>query len=79
MENKSQDDEASTPGTEHWGWFKNLFRSVNKTASKFELVILLKPTIVKSNFNWNKNIKEASGVVKEMKKDFSYSIAKGQD
>jgi len=79
MENRSEDDEASTPGTEHWSWFKNLFRSVNKTASKYELVILLKPTIIKNNYNWNKNIKEASGVFKDMKRDFTYDIAKGQD
>jgi MSHA biogenesis protein MshL len=76
MENKSQDDTASTPGTEGWGWMKHLFGSSQKTATKYELVILLKPTIIKNNYNWNKNIKEALGAVNDMKNEFGYKIKK---
>lgn len=76
MQSQSSDYTASTPGTEHLGIFKNLFRSTNKSAQKFELVILLRPVVTGSNYNWTPSLQREAEKIKDMKGDFSYSIVK---
>jgi type II secretory pathway component GspD/PulD (secretin) len=37
----------------------NLFKNINKQVSKNELVILLKPTIIRSDENWKDDIRDS--------------------
>lgn len=75
MQSNASQYGASTPGTEHLGFFSSLFKSNNKTSSKFELVILLRPVVANTNYNWNKNLQEVAERFKNMKSsDFRYRV-----
>jgi MSHA biogenesis protein MshL len=76
MHNQTNSDEASTPGTENWGFVSGLFKSAHKTAHKFELVILLRPIVTNANYNWNRALKEETQRYNSMKGDFRYDIVK---
>lgn len=76
MENSSTDYTASTPGTEHLGTLSNLFKSTNKNASKFELVILLRPIVTRPSYDWNKNIRDTAKEFRSTTVPFSYNIVK---
>lgn len=79
IENNSSQYGASTPGTERLGLFSALFKSVNKKANRFELVILLRPVVVDSHYDWNKNLQEAAERFKSTKgDDFRYLVEKSK-
>jgi len=75
MQSSSSDYGARTPGTERLGIFSGLFKSVNKSASKLELVILLRPVLVGAKYNWNGVLQEEAARVKDMQRsDFQYKL-----
>lgn len=77
MASKDAQYGASTPGTEHLGFFSALFKSTNKSSTKLELVILLRPVVVNASYNWNQNLQNLANRFKSMKgEDFRYQIVK---
>lgn len=74
MQNNSNSTEARTPGTEHLGPLSGLFKSSNKSATKFELVILLRPTVTGVNYNWNKELHREADKYRSMRGEFRYTI-----
>ncbi len=59
MRSASLSDNSQIPGAGDVPILGNLFRHTNRSTSKRELVILLKPTVVKSGDNWSQNILES--------------------
>ena len=56
MRSASIADDAQIPGVGEIPVVGNLFRHTNRSFSKRELIILLKPTVVKGNEAWSQNI-----------------------
>jgi MSHA biogenesis protein MshL len=77
MQNKNANYDASTPGTEKLGPFSNLFKSTNKSGSKLELVILLRPIVVDPRYNWTKALRDEAAKFKTTQSDYRYQIVKG--
>lgn len=59
MRSASLSDNSQIPGAGDVPILGTLFRHTNRSTSKRELVILLKPTVVKSGDNWSQNILES--------------------
>ncbi len=59
MRSDSLSDNSQVPGAGDVPVLGNLFRYTNRSTSKRELVILLKPTVVKSSDTWSQNILES--------------------
>ena len=59
MRSASISDDSQIPGVGEIPVVGNLFRHTNRSISKRELIILLKPTVVKSNEAWSQNILES--------------------
>ena len=59
MRSASISDDSQIPGVGEIPVVGNLFRHTNRSFSKRELIILLKPTVVKSNEAWSQNILES--------------------
>jgi len=59
MRSASLSDNSQIPGAGDVPILGNLFRHTNRSTSKRELVILLKPTVVKSGDTWSQNILES--------------------
>lgn len=72
MENKSTDYGGGTPIISDIPGAGPLVSDQNKTSSKFELVILLKATVVKDG-TWTVNLKKTAEEFEETKGNFSYS------
>jgi MSHA biogenesis protein MshL len=43
-------------------------RNTDRRVTKRELVILLKPTVVQSDLNWDQDLRETRGRMEQMKK-----------
>jgi len=56
MRSSSSDSNSQVPGAGDAPLLGNLFRRSNRSVSKSELVILLKPTVVKSAETWSQNL-----------------------
>ena len=59
MRSSSTSDNSQIPGVGEVPVVGNLFRHTNRSISKRELIILLKPTVVKGNEAWSQNILES--------------------
>jgi len=59
MQNAVQNKEASVPVLGDIPLIGGLFRHTQKVSKKSELVILVKPTIVETNHDWNDQIRES--------------------
>ena len=59
MRSASISDDSQIPGVGEIPVVGNLFRHTNRSFSKRELIILLKPTVVKGNEAWSQNILES--------------------
>ena len=59
MRSASISDDSQIPGVGEVPVVGNLFRHTNRSISKRELIILLKPTVVKGNEAWSQNILES--------------------
>jgi MSHA biogenesis protein MshL len=67
MQNISSDDDAGVPGVSDVPVVGNLFKQKRKINSRSELVILLKPIVVKANEDWSSYIKDSAGRIDKLK------------
>ncbi|MCK4870652.1 MAG: pilus (MSHA type) biogenesis protein MshL [Gammaproteobacteria bacterium] len=73
MEDASADYQTSAPGADQLPGIKNLFKSPNKSSGKFELVILLKATVVGSKTWLNALHKESQRFHSLPRGEFAYT------
>lgn len=73
MEDASADYQTSAPGADQLPGIKNLFKSPNRSSGKFELVILLKATVVGSKTWINTLHKESQRFHTLPKRNFAYT------
>lgn len=71
MENRIGEYAAGTPGLEDTSFFGGLFKNTNKTAQKFELVILLRPIVVGSN-TWTEELQKTAKENAGTQENFKY-------
>lgn len=71
IENKSKEDNASTPGPDKIPIIGSLFRRTHQEGTRSELIILLRPTIVKNN-TWRKQIKNAAGRFRRLNEGYNF-------
>ena len=78
MENINENHNASTPGADQAPGISSLFKSVNQSSAKFELVILLRAIVVpnrNSNYTWTKQIRKVSRRIRNMQQEkFGYTV-----
>jgi MSHA biogenesis protein MshL len=68
MENRRDSEEGSTPGVDRIPGIGGLFKNVEKMATKFELIILLRPIVVGSdNTAWQQRLHETANNFKNMR------------
>ena len=60
MKNVLRDDEARTPFLGDIPGIGNMFRHKREVTTKSELVILLRPTVINSNQEWNGQLQETA-------------------
>ncbi len=63
-----RDDRGGLPGVSEGG-FGNLLRNTNRVSRKKELVILLKPTIIQSDQEWERDIHDTRARIESMSTD----------
>ncbi|MGH8735676.1 MAG: hypothetical protein ACREVB_18480, partial [Burkholderiales bacterium] len=56
-----RDERSGIPGVSDSGILGALLRNTNRTSRKRELVILLKPTLIQSDRNWEQDLGESRG------------------
>jgi MSHA biogenesis protein MshL len=66
MRQASMSDRSQVPGAGDVPFLGGLFRSTGRVTQKRELVILIKPTIVQSEADWNKDILESRQRIQEL-------------
>jgi MSHA biogenesis protein MshL len=71
MENRTADFSAGTPGLEKTPHFGGLFKNTNRQATKFELVILLRPIVVESG-TWTEQLQQKAKENISVQSDFAY-------
>lgn len=67
MQNSSGADDAGVPGAKDVPLLGNLFKQNRKVNSRSELVILLRPIVVKSNKTWSSYIKDSAGRIEKLR------------
>ncbi|MCK4609118.1 MAG: pilus (MSHA type) biogenesis protein MshL [Gammaproteobacteria bacterium] len=72
METRASDYNAGTPGAEDLPNVGGLFRSTNKSSGKFELIILLRPIVIKKG-TWTKQLQKSAHENSSMQGDFGYT------
>ena len=71
MRTEINDVRGGVPGTPDSGALGVIFRSTNRVREKKELVILLKPTIVESDRDWNDDVRETRERVDALGRDMA--------
>jgi MSHA biogenesis protein MshL len=66
MKQNTVSDRSQLPGVGDVPVLGALFRNTDQTANKSELVILIKPTIVKDDSAWDQNILESQHRVQDL-------------
>jgi MSHA biogenesis protein MshL len=66
MKQTGADARSQVPGLGDIPGVGNLFRQTVQSSQKTELVILLKPTVVKSNADWARDILDSSRRIRAM-------------
>lgn len=77
MESGINSEQDSTPIGDHLPGISGLFKSKNKTANKYELVILLRPVIAEDTSTWQKQLQDAAANLRKLRNtqdDFGYKI-----
>jgi MSHA biogenesis protein MshL len=78
MENRRNDTQSSTPIADRLPGVGALFKNTDKSASKYELIILLRPIVVGNNNNvWQQRLQESANSFKNIKSSkgqFGYNI-----
>ncbi len=67
MQNSSGTNDAGVPGAKDVPLLGNLFKQNRKVNTRSELVILLRPMVVKSNKTWSKYIKDSAGRIEKLR------------
>lgn len=67
MQNSSGNEDGGVPGVSDVPLFGNLFKQQRKVNSRSELVILLRPIVVKSNKTWSNYIKDSAGRIEKLR------------
>ncbi len=67
MQNISTNDDAGVPGISNIPILGGLFKQKRKTNVRSELVILLRPIVVKKNKTWSSYIKASAGRIEQLK------------
>lgn len=77
MESGINSEQDSTPIGDHLPGISGLFKSKNKTADKYELVILLRPIVAEDTSTWQKQLQDAAANLRKLRNtqdDFGYKI-----
>ncbi len=69
MKNTLRDEEARTPLFGDVPLFGEMFRHSRQVASKSELVILLRPIVIHSNDQWDRELKTTASRISDMRSD----------
>lgn len=75
MENTSFEYTDSVPGADKLRDIGGLFKHINNSAAKFELVILLRPIIADNTCTWQERLKEATMTFKNMQGEYQYNLS----
>lgn len=67
MQNSSGNEDGGVPGVSDVPLLGNLFKQQRKVNSRSELVILLRPIVVKSNKTWSNYIKDSAGRIEKLR------------
>lgn len=70
MRSASTNDNSQIPGVGDVPLVGNLFKHNNRSVSKRELIILLKPTVVKGNEAWSQNILESQRNIQRIQNQY---------
>ena len=66
MRQSNSDDRSQVPGAGEVPLLGGLFRNTNQVSQKRELVILIRPTIVESDADWEKDLLESQKRIEEL-------------
>ncbi|BAN36471.1 mannose-sensitive hemagglutinin L [Sulfuricella denitrificans skB26] len=69
MKQATNDDRSQLPGAGDVPVLGNLFRNTNRSTVKRELVILLKPTVIQSDANWQQDILQSQQRIQDLKRE----------
>lgn len=72
MKQAMSENRSQLPGVGDVPFFGSLFRQTGQSAVKKELVILLKPTVIQDDGNWQGDVLESQRRVQKMDRGFSY-------
>lgn len=72
MKQAMSENRSQLPGVGDVPFFGSLFRQTGQSAVKKELVILLKPTVIQDDGNWQRDVVESQRRVQKMDRGFSY-------
>ncbi|MBY0439354.1 MAG: secretin N-terminal domain-containing protein, partial [Burkholderiales bacterium] len=68
MQTRSSNDRAQVPGLGNVPGFGHLFRNTARTQVKSELVILIKPTLIRSEQSWTQDLVETQERIQAMRR-----------
>ena len=69
MKQTTNDDRSQLPGVGDVPVLGNLFRNTSRSTVKRELVILLKPTVIQSDTNWQQDILDSQRRIQVLKRE----------
>jgi MSHA biogenesis protein MshL len=69
MKQATNDDRSQLPGVGDVPVLGNLFRNTNRSTVKRELVILLKPTVIQGDANWQQDILDSQRRIQDLKRE----------
>jgi MSHA biogenesis protein MshL len=69
MKQATNDDRSQLPGVGDVPVLGNLFRNTSRSTVKRELVILLKPTVIQGDANWQQDIQDSQRRIQDLKRE----------
>jgi MSHA biogenesis protein MshL len=69
MKQATNDDRSQLPGVGDVPVLGNLFRNTSRSTVKRELVILLKPTVIQGDANWQQDILDSQRRIQDLKRE----------
>lgn len=69
MKQATNDDRSQLPGAGDVPVLGNLFRNTSRSTVKRELVILLKPTVIQGDANWQQDILDSQRRIQDLKRE----------
>jgi MSHA biogenesis protein MshL len=68
MQNRAQSERSQVPGLGDLPVLGNLFRNIARSQQKSEIVILLRPTVIRSDANWQQDILDTQNRIGNMRR-----------